>query len=164
MEPYFESSSSSISSSDEETNTPPTKKKVVFCSHCGTNVPKSTYYRHKELASAKKLAERRHPLPSNSSSDSECDHSLWCDSVSVSPLPVDLPNDRQLAIETDPLDEDYSELLPETLTPRTATESDDSCSEDEVNLIVTARRFGAVSEYDISYIDIHNIQLNYSLL
>jgi hypothetical protein len=77
---------------------------------------------------------------------------------------VDLPNDRQLAIETDPLDEDYSELLPETLTPRTATESDDSCSEDEVNLIVTARRFGAVSEYDISYIDIHNIQLNYSLL
>jgi hypothetical protein len=46
---------------------------------------------------------------------------------------VDLPNDRQLAIETDPLDEDYSELLPETLTPRTATESDDSCSEDEMS-------------------------------
>ena len=131
MEPYFESSSS-ISGSDEEMNPfgSPTKNKVVFCSHCGTNVPKPTYYCHRELASAKMLAGRRHSLPSNSSSDSECD------GVSVSPLPVDLLNDRSL--ETNLLDEDDSELLPEILTPRTATESDGSCSVFEVNLIVTA--------------------------
>ena len=54
------------------------------------------------------LKLNRHSLPSNFSSDSECD------GVSVSLLSVDLPNDRPL--ETDTLDKDHSVLLPEILT------------------------------------------------